>query len=71
MRSIGCLGLIVLIGVVVYFLATTADLSSEQRAQVVGQKAHRGWNQVRKFVQNAQEGWQSDPNAAPRKSPQQ
>lgn len=69
MRSIGCLGLIILIGVAVYFLATTADLSSEQCAQVVGQKAHRGWNQVRKFVQNAQEGWQNDPNAAQKIAP--
>ena len=57
MRSIGCLGLIILICLGGYFLVTTGGMSNEQRAQLLGQKAHRGWNQARSFVQNAQEGW--------------
>jgi hypothetical protein len=60
MRSIGCLGLILLIGLGVYLLATTGGMSNEQRAQLLGEKAHRGWNQARSFAQSAQEGWSKD-----------
>lgn len=59
MRCLGCLVLIVLVVVGIYLLTSTQDMSDQQKAQWVGQKAHRGWNQARKFAADAREGWKT------------
>ena len=58
MRSLGCLGVLVLIVAVIIVAVSTMGMSDQERAQWVGQKAHRGWNQIKKFTQEAKQGWQ-------------
>lgn len=58
MRSLGCLGLLVLIVAVIIVAVSTMGMSEQERAHWVGQKAHRGWNQVKKFTEEAKQGWQ-------------
>jgi hypothetical protein len=59
MRAIGCLGLIVVIGVVIYLVITTQDMTAEEKGQFIGEKAHRGWNRVKRLTDSAREGWKS------------
>jgi hypothetical protein len=59
MRSLGCLTVIVLVGVGIFLLAGSQDMTEEQKAQWVGDKAHRGWNKVRELMHHAKEGWRS------------
>jgi len=58
MRSLGCLGLLVLIVVGIIVAVSTMGMNQEERARWVGQKAHRGWNQIKKFAEEAKQGWQ-------------
>jgi len=59
MKTIGCLVIIVLVGVGIFLLAGSQDMIHEQKAQWLGEKAHRGWNRAKKFLGAAREGWQS------------
>jgi hypothetical protein len=67
MKAIGCLGVIVLVVLAILVLShSSQDATDEQKAQWVGQKAHRGWNRLRELTAHAQEGWKSVPKNAPR-----
>ena len=59
MRSLGCLVVIVAVCAGIYFLSGSQGLSDQDKARIVGQKVHRGWNQVQKYAHSAQEGWKS------------
>ena len=59
MRTLGCLVVIILVCVGIYWLANSPGLSDEDKARIVGEKVHRGWNQVQKYAHQAQEGWKS------------
>ena len=48
MRTIGCLAVIVLVGIGIFLLTSSQDADDEQKAQWVGEKAHRGWNRMKK-----------------------
>lgn len=61
MKHIGCLTVIVLIIVALAIWASTKDMTEEQRARWVGEKAHRGWNKARELAQHTQEGWKQAP----------
>jgi len=61
MRSIGCLIVIAIIVVGIYLLASTKDMTDQEKAQWVGEKAHRGWNRVKRLAEGAREGWKSAP----------
>lgn len=65
MRTIGCLGILILIVIAIWLFATTDmdKMSDEEKAQVLGEKAHRGWNQVKKYAQSAKQGWDKAPPA--------
>jgi hypothetical protein len=69
MKTLGCLTIIVLIGVGIYLLAGSQDMTDEQKAEWVGQKAHRGWGKAKQFFQNAQQGWKSSEPQAPQEPP--
>ncbi|MCJ7543679.1 MAG: hypothetical protein MUP47_03775 [Phycisphaerae bacterium] len=68
MRTLGCLTIIVLVGVGIFLLAGSQDMTEAERAQWVGEKAHRGWSKARQLLQQAREGWQSG-EQAPADSP--
>ena len=59
MRKLGCLTLIVLLGLGVYLLVSTRDMTEQERSRWIGQKVHRGWNRMRKLARSAKEGWNS------------
>ena len=68
MKKLGCLTLIVLIGLAVYFLMSSQGLTDEQKAQLVGEKVHRGWQEVSRLAEQAKKGWDkapADANARP------
>ncbi|MGA2265998.1 MAG: hypothetical protein ABSH10_06150 [Phycisphaerae bacterium] len=70
MRTIGCLTIIVLVGIGIYLLAGSQDMTNEQKAEWVGQKAHRGWGKAKQLLQDAQQGWKSsEPPQAPQEPP--
>ncbi len=69
MRTLGCLTIIVLVGVGIFLLAGSQDMTEAERAQWVGEKAHRGWNKARQLLQHAREGWQSVEPQGPADSP--
>jgi hypothetical protein len=60
MKSLGCLTIIILIGVGIYLLAGSQDMTNEQKAEWAGQKAHRGWSRAKQYLQHAKEGWKSE-----------
>ncbi len=60
MRTLGCLTIIILIGVGIFLLAGSQDMTNEQKAEWVGQKAHRGWSRAKEYLQHAQQGWKSE-----------
>jgi len=59
MRTIGCLAVIVLVGIGIFLLTSSWDMDGEQKAQWVGEKAHRGWNRMKKAAEAAEQGWKS------------
>jgi hypothetical protein len=59
MKTLGCLTVIVLVGVGIFLLANSQDMTEDEKAQWVGDKAHRGWNRVRQLMHQAREGWRS------------
>jgi hypothetical protein len=63
MKAIGCLGVIALVVLVVLVLANTRDATDEQKAQWVGQKAHRGWNTVKVLARQTAKGWKTVPDS--------
>ena len=65
MRSLGCLTIIVLVGVGIYLLAGSQDMTEAEKAQWVGEKAHRGWSKARQLLQHAREGWQQSTDQPP------
>jgi hypothetical protein len=64
MRKLGCFTVIVLLGVGAYFLLSTQGMTSEQKAQYVGEKAHRGWQEINKMAGQAKQGWDKAPPGA-------
>ena len=71
MRSLGCLVVIIAVCAGIFFLSGSQGLSDQDKARIVGEKVHRGWNQVQKYAHNAQQGWKSlDDSAAEAKTPQ-
>ncbi len=69
MRAIGCLGVIIIVIVAIFFL-TQGNFDQDNASQWVGEKAPRGWNMVRQSAQNARKGWQNVPDEG-RRSPRQ
>lgn len=65
MRTIGCLTVLAILCVGIWLLAGSQDMSDRQKAQWVGQKAHRGWNQAKQMAAEARGGWQSEPDRVP------
>ncbi len=63
MKTIGCLGVIALVVLAILFLTNTKDATDEQKAQLVGQKAHRGWNIIKVFAHQTAQGWKTVPDA--------
>jgi len=59
MKTLGCLVIIIIVFVGILFLTGSPGLNEEDKARIVGEKVHRGWNHVQKYVRNAQEGWKS------------
>ncbi len=60
MKALGCLVVIIVVCVGIFWLmSSSASLSDEDKARVAGQKVHRGWNYVQKSARNFQEGWKS------------
>jgi len=72
MKKLGCLVVIILVCVGIFvFVTSSRDMTDEQKVQWVGEKSHRGWNRMRKFMQDAQEGWKSVPAEGGRGQPRQ
>ena len=60
MKALGCLVVIIVVCVGIFWLMnSSASLSDEDKARVVGEKVHRGWNQMRNYARDFQEGWKS------------
>ncbi len=59
MKTLGCLVVIIVMCVGIFYLTSSPGLSDEDKARIVGEKAHRGWNQVQKYARNARKGWKS------------
>lgn len=59
MRSIGCLAVIALVCVGIFLLASSADFDEAQKGQWIGEKAHRGWNHIKKIAGGARKGWKT------------
>jgi hypothetical protein len=57
MKTLGCLTMIVLICVGIYFLMNLQGMDDAQKGQWLGDKAHRGWNRIQKMADNAKQGW--------------
>ncbi len=61
MRKIGCLIVIILVCVAAYYLMSAQGMTEEQMAQFIGEKAHRGWQEVRRMAAQAKSGWDKAP----------
>ena len=59
MKTLGCLVVIIVVCVGIFWLTRSPSLSDEDKARIVGEKVHRGWNSVQKYARNVQEGWKS------------
>ena len=59
MKAIGCLLVIILVAVGIFLLSSGGDMTGEEKARFIGEKAHRGWNRLRQFAGEAREGWKS------------
>ena len=59
MKTLGCLIVIIIVGVGIFWLTSSPSLSDEDKARIVGEKVHRGWNHVQKYARNVQKGWKS------------
>ena len=59
MKTLGCLVVIIVVCVGIFWLTRSPSLSDEDKARIVGEKVHRGWNSVQKYTRNVQKGWKS------------
>ena len=59
MKALGCLVVIIVVCVGIFWLINSPGLSDEDKAHVAGQKVHRGWNRIRDSARSFQEGWKS------------
>ncbi len=59
MKVLGCLVVIIVLCVGIFWLTSSPGLSDEDKARITGQKVHRGWNYMRNYARNFQEGWKS------------
>ena len=59
MKTLGCLIVIIVVVVGILWLTSSPGLSDEDKARVLGEKVHRGWNYVRKSARDFQKGWKS------------
>ena len=59
MKALGCLVVIIVVCVGIFWLANSPGLSDEDKASIAGQKVHRGWNRMRNYARNFQKGWKS------------
>ena len=71
MKAFGCLVVVIVVCVGIFWLmSSSAGLSDEDKARVAGEKVHRGWNRMRDYARDFQEGWKSvDDNAEKDKNP--
>ncbi len=63
MRKLGCLIVIVLICVGAYYLMSAEGTTDEQKVQLIGEKAHRGWQEVGRMAEQAKKGWDRAPDS--------
>ena len=59
MKTLGCLVVIIVICVGIFWLAGSTDLPDEDKAHIAGQKVHRGWNRMRSYARSFKKGWKS------------
>ena len=59
MKALGCLVIIIVLCVGIFWLISAPGLGDEDKARVAGQKVHRGWNRVRARARDFREGWKS------------
>ena len=59
MKTLGCLVVIIVVCLGIFWLSSSSELSEKGKAQLAGQKVHRGWNQVRDYARNFKKGWKS------------
>ena len=59
MKTLGCLVVIIVVCVGIFWLTNSPGLSDEDKARVAGEKVHRGWNRMRNYARDFQEGWKS------------
>ena len=59
MKTLGCLVVIIVVCVGIFWLTNSPGLSDEDKARVAGEKVHRGWNRMRDRARDFQEGWKS------------
>ena len=59
MKAIGCLVVVIVVIAGIFLLTSGKDMTNEQKARLVGEKAHRGWNRLQDFAREAKEGWKS------------
>ncbi len=59
MKTFGCLLVIIVVCVGVFWLIGSSGVSDEDKARIAGQKVHRGWNRMRDYAHSFQEGWKS------------
>ena len=64
MKTLGCLLVIVVVCVGIFWLTSSPDISDEDKARIAGQKVHRGWNYMRNFASKFKEGWKSTDDSA-------
>jgi len=71
MKTLGCLVVIIVVCVGIFWLTRSPGLSDEDKARLVGEKVHRGWNSVHNYARDVQKGWKSvDDNSNKGNTPQ-
>jgi hypothetical protein len=63
-KKIGCLIVIILVCVGVYYFMSAEGMTEEQMVQFVGEKAHRGWQETSRMAEQARKGWNEVPGDA-------
>ena len=59
MKTLGCLVVIIVVCAGFFWLTRSPNLSDEDKARIIGEKVHRGWNSMQKYAGNVQKGWKS------------